>query len=160
MLRKINNPFPALAGDAYRCFGCSPFNDHGLHLQFQEDDGEVFCCWTPTAKFEGWRGVVHGGILATIIDEVANWFILTRQKTAGVTSEMTVKYLKPVRINNGEIKVIARFFSQEKQTVTLSCLVTDKEGIQYAGAKVSYFLFPQNVAGLKYNYPGPDAFYT
>ena len=158
MVKKIHNPFPGLAGSAYHCFGCSPFNDHGLQLQFWEEDAAVFCKWTPTSQFEGWKGVVHGGILAAIIDEVANWHILTREKTAGVTTEMTIKYLKPVRIIHGEIKVTARFLRQEKQIVTISCVVTDSEGIQYAVAEVSYFLFPQNVAALKYNYPGSDAF--
>ncbi len=160
MIRKITNPFPGLAGEGYQCFGCSPFNDHGLQLLFWDNDGEVICKWSPSAKFEGYRGIVHGGILAAIIDETASWFILTQHNTTGVTSEMTIKYLKPARIANGEIKVTARFLRKKKQIVTVSCVVTDGTGIQCAISEVSCFIFPENIAGSKYNYPGPDAFYT
>ncbi len=160
MGRKINNPFPGLSGDEYRCFGCSPFNGHGLQLQFQEEDGEVFCTWMPSSKFEGWKGIVHGGILATIMDELGSWFILTQHGTSGVTSELTIKYLKPVRIVKGEIRASARFLRKDKKTVTLSCVLTDGENTQCAVAEVTYFVFPENVAVSKYNYPGQEAFYS
>lgn len=159
-MRKINNPFPGLSGNAYRCFGCSPFNGHGLQLQFQEDDGVVFCRRMPKAEFEGWKDVVHGGILATIMDELGSWFILTQHKTASVSSELNIKYLKPVRITKGEIRASARFLRKDRQTVTLSCVLTDGEGTQCAVAEVTYFIFPQDVAAAKYNYPGAEAFYS
>jgi uncharacterized protein (TIGR00369 family) len=157
-MKKIRNPFPGLAGKDYQCFGCSPFNEHGLQLEFWDNDGEVVCKWLPTPKFEGWRGVVHGGILATLIDEVANWLVLTRHKTAGVTTEMKVKYVKPVRIVNGEIQVTARFLRQDQKTVTVSCDITDKEGNPCVTAEVTYFVFPEEIATKKYHYPGADAF--
>jgi acyl-coenzyme A thioesterase PaaI-like protein len=53
------------------CFGCSPHNDRGLQLEFvRTGPKEVECRYTAAAHFGGMPGVIHGGIQATILDEV------------------------------------------------------------------------------------------
>ncbi len=52
------------------CFGCGVDNPDGLQLQFHVDpDGVVAACWVPNTKWEGLRGIVHGGIVTTLLDE-------------------------------------------------------------------------------------------
>lgn len=51
------------------CFACGPDNPRGLHLQFEKSEGEMIAEWTPDATLEGFHGVVHGGIVSTVLDE-------------------------------------------------------------------------------------------
>ncbi len=48
--RQVNNPFTQIEG--YNCFGCSPKNDFGLHLEFYEEGDEIVCEWQPKAQFQ------------------------------------------------------------------------------------------------------------
>lgn len=59
-----------LIGDEY-CFACGPKNPVGLRLEFEtEDHGVSRTVWVPGDEHQGYAGVVHGGLLATVLDEV------------------------------------------------------------------------------------------
>ena len=57
------------------CFGCSERNPIGLHLSFTMADGEVRAPFTPQAEHQGWPGFMHGGLVATMLDEAMGWVI-------------------------------------------------------------------------------------
>ncbi|UCE27253.1 MAG: PaaI family thioesterase [Candidatus Coatesbacteria bacterium] len=58
-----------LVGDDY-CFACGPKNPIGLHLEFEtEDHGVSRTVWVPKEEHQGYVGVVHGGLIATVLDE-------------------------------------------------------------------------------------------
>ncbi len=159
-MRKIRNPFLEM-GDKhnYNCFGCSPFNEIGLQLDFWEDGDELLAKWQPRTSLEGWMGILHGGIQATLLDELAGWIVLVKMKTAGVTAAMNIEYLKPLTISKGEITVRGKLISTEKRLAKIECSLFDNDGIEYAKAQLSYFHFPENLAKTKYHYPGIEAFY-
>jgi uncharacterized protein (TIGR00369 family) len=160
-MRKITNPFvPVASEDGYNCFGCSPANERGLHLEFWEDGEELVARWQPDKIYEGWVGILHGGIQATLLDETAAWLVFVRLKTAGVTSGMHIDYTKPVYIAKGEISISARLISRENRLARIACRLADGEGKICATADVTYFCFPEKIARLKYNYPGPEAFFA
>lgn len=158
-MKKITNPFiHAAETGEYNCFGCSPGNKHGLHLEFWLDGGEVVAKWQPQKDYEGWLGVLHGGIQATLLDEAAAWLVFVNLKTSGVTAAMNVAYTKPVYISKGEITIRATLISVEKRMANIGCTLQDGEGEICARADVTYFCFPENIARAKYNYPGVEAF--
>ncbi len=157
---KIKNPFTKMGSrDNYNCFGCSPFNEIGLQLEFWENGDEVLAKWKPRNSLEGWHDVIHGGVQAALLDELAGWIVLVKMKTAGVTSEMNIKYLKPVNISKGEITVSGKVISSEKRLARISASLFDGEGQECATAELLYFCFPENIARAKYHYPGHEAFY-
>jgi uncharacterized protein (TIGR00369 family) len=80
-----------------RCFACGPENPEGMRLKFTYDEaGQRFLCkFRPPRRFTGPPGHLHGGIIATILDEVMGKWNRLRQVYA-MTREMTVEYLKPV----------------------------------------------------------------
>lgn len=156
---RINNPFSLQAGtDSYNCFGCSPANEAGLHLDFWLNEEELIARWHPQKHFEGWAGILHGGIQGTLVDEAAAWLVFVLLKTAGVTTEMNIKYLKPVQIANGQITVRATLLTSEKRLAKINCTLEDGKGVVCATSEITYFCFPANVAREKYNYPGSEAF--
>jgi uncharacterized protein (TIGR00369 family) len=88
----------SLAGyqfEPHRCFACGELNEHGLRLQLHADETG---CWTELTldeRFQGWESVAHGGIVATILDEVMAWSVIGRG-TWGVTARLNLSFRKPI----------------------------------------------------------------
>ena len=81
----------------HHCFACGELNEIGLHLKLNLEHGR---CWTELElprKFEGWEGIIHGGILCTILDEVMAWSLVA-QDNWGVTARMSITFRKPVTV--------------------------------------------------------------
>jgi uncharacterized protein (TIGR00369 family) len=87
-------PMPHTAQN--RCFGCGEANSAGLHLEFfLAEDGSVVSLPTIPDNFEGPTGFLHGGIIATLLDETMSKAVRARGLTA-MTRQMEVDYLRPV----------------------------------------------------------------
>ena len=157
-MRSIINPFINTSG--YNCFGCSPNNENGLRMVFFEDENEVVAEWTPDGRFQGYGNVLHGGIQATLMDELASWYIYVKMDTAGVTSGMEIKFLKPVFTNSGPVKVCAGFRDRQKNIINISTRLEDNTGKICSEAIVSYFTYPEKIARERLHYPGKDAFFS
>ncbi len=85
------------------CFVCGLQNSAGLQLRF-EDDGQntARAEFTVPDQFNGYPGVVHGGIVAAILDEVAGRALLARgheYKNLFVTLKMEIRYRQPTPTN-------------------------------------------------------------
>ena len=83
-----------------RCFGCGGANSRGMQLTFEQDEAarRIRGTFRVSAEYQGGSGFVHGGIIATLLDEVmgkANRF----RGVHAVTAELTVEYLKPVPVD-------------------------------------------------------------
>lgn len=159
-MRKIRNPWkdPENIGE-YNCFACSPYNNAGLQLEFWENEEEIITKWKPERSYEGWIGILHGGIQATLLDEIGGWVVMLKLKTTGVTSDMQVSYVKPVKVQKGEVTVKGKLDSVEGRIAKISASLFDGTGEECAKAKLSYFVFPEKIAKARYQYPGIDAFF-
>lgn len=52
------------------CFACGPDHPHGLKLRLRADGhGSVMANWIPRKEWEGYQGIIHGGVVATVLDE-------------------------------------------------------------------------------------------
>jgi uncharacterized protein (TIGR00369 family) len=78
------------------CFGCGPTNPAGLRLSFTETDEGVEVEYTVPSHLQGATGIVHGGILATLLDETLCMTAYAKAGTPVFTGELTVRYLRPV----------------------------------------------------------------
>lgn len=92
-------PRVLLPRDTNPCFGCGGSNARGMQLTFEQNDAErrirgVFCV---SADYQGARGFVHGGIIATLLDEVMAKVSRFDNEHA-VTAELTVEYKRPVPV--------------------------------------------------------------
>ncbi len=153
---KITNPYNKL--DEHFCFGCSDQNPIGLHLEFDVVGDTVESYWNPSKAYQGFYKVLHGGIIATLVDEVGAWAIQLLVKTAGVTSELNVRYLKPVDATLGAIKIVAKVLEIRKRLVDVHVELLSAENVICAEAKITYFIYPEKIAREKLFYPGIQAF--
>ncbi|WP_439185054.1 PaaI family thioesterase [Carboxylicivirga taeanensis] len=158
-IKMILNPFIKHKGNSYNCFGCSPHNHAGLNLNFFSDGQKVFAHWMPKQQFEGYTNVVHGGIQATLMDEIASWYIYSMLDTAGVTKGMNVSYHKPLYVSSGEVKVEAELKKLDDRLAVILTQLYNAKGVLCSSATVEYFLFPPQLARSKYMYPGKEQFW-
>lgn len=83
------------AFEPHNCFACGTLNRNGLHLDLHVD-GER--CWADLEipeRFQGWDEIAHGGIVATILDEVMAWSLVDADNW-GLTARMSVDFKRPV----------------------------------------------------------------
>ena len=156
-MRKIRNPFIQLEG--YNCFGCSPKNPIGLNLSFVEAGEEIVAEWTPNQYFQGYHNVLHGGIQATLMDEVASWTVYVKVKTSGVTSKAEIRYHKPVYIDGGTLTIKAHVVQMRRNLADIEVNLYDKTGQLLAQGLLTFFTFPQKRSQESLYYPDPDEFY-
>lgn len=83
--------------EPHNCFACSPDNARGLQLEFQQsEDGAVVAEWIPEADLEGYRGIVHGGLVSTVLDE-AMAKVVAATGSEALTAELHVRFRQQVR---------------------------------------------------------------
>jgi len=154
--RKISNPF--IRHEAYNCFGCSPRNKIGLQLQFVEDGEWLSAEWTPDHNHEGWFNVLHGGLQTTLLDELGSWVVFVKMGTAGVTSKLEIKFIKPVHVDKGTVKIKGRIKEIRRNIAIIEAFLFDGQGILCAETTMHYFAFSQEKARELMMFPGREAF--
>jgi uncharacterized protein (TIGR00369 family) len=83
----------------HNCFACGGQNPIGMHLEIELGDGTARTEFVPGPDFVGWESKVHGGILATLLDEVMAWAPSSHDSWA-VTADMHIRFRAPA--NPGE----------------------------------------------------------
>jgi uncharacterized protein (TIGR00369 family) len=87
---------PLFHGAQNHCFGCGTNNPVGLKLEFSKTaEGAVLCAAVVSNNYEGPPGYLHGGIIATLLDEAMSKANRAQGVTA-MTRQMQVEYLRPV----------------------------------------------------------------
>ena len=83
-----------------QCFGCGGANSTGMKLTFVQDDAQkkITGQFRIGKEYQGGTGYVHGGIIATLLDEAMGKVSRLHDVTA-VTAELKIQYLRPVRVN-------------------------------------------------------------
>jgi len=124
--------------DDHFCFACGGANADGLRLRFEyPEPGRCRAEFIPARKFQGWQDTLHGGIIATLLDEGFAHALGGPGRgsgTSAVTAEMTVRYKKPAAIGRKLILegwVVAR----DRRVVSCESVLRDESGTEIAAAK-------------------------
>jgi uncharacterized protein (TIGR00369 family) len=125
-------PFAHVAHN--RCFGCGPANPTGLHLEFlRAEDGSVVCLATVPDRFEGPADYLHGGIIATLLDETMSKAVRASGRTA-MTRRMEIDYLRPVP-SGAQIRVEGRVRRSDGRKHWTEAKILDAGGTVLAQGK-------------------------
>ena len=81
------------------CFACGPKNTRGLHLQFDLDRNRrrLRTRWTPAKECQGYRDIVHGGMISLVLDELMVNLLWTLHMPA-VTATLNIRLRRPARV--------------------------------------------------------------
>lgn len=105
-----------------RCFGCGADNADGLQMRFEPIDGESICLFRVPLRFQSWAGMVHGGLVALMLDEAVGWAAWHAGRP-GVTGKLEVRYRQPLRLDD-EVRVLGRIDQVRRTLVYASSSIT------------------------------------
>jgi len=118
------------------CFACSPQNPVGLHLKFDLEDEICRAVFTGNENHQGWDGLVHGGLLMTLLDEaMAQW--LWRKNIRAMTAEINVRFSLPVAVGQ-EIAVEAHCEKNHRRLYQLTARIILPDGRPAARATAKF----------------------
>ena len=132
----------------------------GLKMTFREAGDEIISTWQPDEHFQGFIDILHGGIQAAMMDEIASWVVFVKLDTAGVTYRLNTRYRKPVRLSAGTITLRARIIERKRNIASIQVKLFDGENRECAEGMAEYFLLAPDKARTEMHYPGKEAFYT
>ncbi|HBX50163.1 MAG: thioesterase [Bacteroidetes bacterium RIFOXYA12_FULL_35_11] len=156
-MKKIFNPYKNIKD--YFCFGCSPDNQNGLQMDFYEDGDFIICNWKPKHHLQGYVNVLHGGIQATLLDEIASWVVNIKLKTAGVTYNMDINLKKPLYLNKAPYHIRAALIEQKRKVAIIHAELFDADKTLCTEGKIQYYVFPEAYAKDTLLYPGLETFF-
>ena len=118
-----------------RCFGCGQSNPVGLRLEFflAPDQSVVSLPTIPPDTFEGHPGYLHGGIIATLLDESMSKAVRARGFIA-MTRHLEVDYLRPVP-SNAPLRLEGRVTRNEGRKHWSEAKIFDNNGVVLAQGK-------------------------
>jgi len=124
-------------------------NPVGLQLDFYDYGDYVESEWIANKNYEGWHGVLHGGIVATLLDEVGSWVIISKIGRAGMTVELNVRYHKKISTNE-KIYIQGKLIEHKRNIAFIESKIIQNGEIK-ASAISKYFLFDQKTSKEVYN---------
>ena len=114
------------------CFGCSKRNEIGLHLDFWWNDGKAYSKVKLGREYCGFEGVVHGGIVATLLDEISSWALGFDRTKMSFTLNAKIDYLKIVPVNQ-ELYLVGDVLEKNGDISKVRSVVLNHEGNALAG---------------------------
>jgi uncharacterized protein (TIGR00369 family) len=138
----------------HNCFACGDSNPIGMRLQIELGEGVASTSWTPGPDFVGWEDKVHGGMLATLLDEVMAWAPASYDSWA-VTAEVQIRYRSPA--NPGEtLSANGRVTQRRRRIYHVRGEVHGQDGRLVAEAEGRFLgASPTQKAELKERYSRP-----
>jgi len=117
------------------CWGCGKNNEHGLQIKSCWIEDETICVWQPKQYHVAMAGILHGGIIATVMDchcgVTANTWALRHLGESAkpyLTGSFEIKYLRPASIEK-PILLRARVNEMKGRKITVTCSLFS-EGIE------------------------------
>jgi uncharacterized protein (TIGR00369 family) len=121
--------FPHAASN--RCFGCGSANASGLRLEFfRATDGSVVASPIVPMAFDGHPGYLHGGIIATLLDEAMSKAVRALGKSA-MTRKLEVDYLRPVP-SGAPLRIVGRVTRNDGRKHWAEASIGNEEGVTLA----------------------------
>jgi uncharacterized protein (TIGR00369 family) len=135
----------------HNCFACGGDNPIGMKLHIELADGAARTTWTVGHDYVGWSDKAHGGIIATLLDEVMAWAPSSFDSWA-VTAEMTVRYRSPASPGE-ELTATGRVVEQRRRIYKVEGEVRGADGRLVAQGSGRYLgATPSDKAELKARY--------
>jgi uncharacterized protein (TIGR00369 family) len=138
---------PLKHGALHHCFGCGEENRSGLHLKFYVDEERQVVCRARVPKhFEGPPGHVHGGIIATMLDEAMSKANRAHDVVA-MTRQLDVEYLRPVPLQL-PLRLTGRRVSHDGRKHFCEAEIVNEKGTVLARGKALFIAVDRRILKL------------
>src|SRR4051812_2565484 len=119
------------------CFVCGESNPAGLKLRFESDGWMVRAQFVPRPEHVGFKATVHGGLIATVLDEIMVWACAVRTRKFAFCAEMTVRFLSPLKPGQ-EVIVTGELVQDRRRLFEARGELKDSAGLVYATGAGKY----------------------
>ena len=120
------------------CFVCGESNPAGLRLRFETDGRIVQTRFRPRAELVGFKGVVHGGLIATVLDEIMVWACAVQARQFAFCAELKVRFVNS--LSPGEEVIVTGEMSANRKHRVFEAKATARNaaGVTLAEATGKY----------------------
>ena len=153
--RPLEEPLDGRLFERNPCWGCSPTHPFGLRLELRREGDEVVTEIQPSEMHQGPPGLMHGGLVFALADEVGAWAVLAATSKFGFTAAFEGKLLKPVRIGQ-PIEARGRIVKASRRVVDTAVRVI-QGGSDVLAAQVRFVLVDESGAERLLGGPVPEA---
>ena len=126
------------------CFGCGQNNPIGMKLRFAKDGETIRAEFTPDKMHQGWPGLLHGGILACLLDEAMSNVAYATGNTT-MTATIEIRWRQPVKVAV-PLVVTAWITRQRKKIIETAGKVELKDGTVIAESTAKQFIAENKAA--------------
>ena len=139
------------------CFVCGVDNHNGLRINFYEEEaGKTLARTTIPEHFQGYPGIVHGGIIAAMLDEVSGRTIMGDKDTRWmVTASLSVRYRRPVPVGK-PLKLVGVLKEDSGQIARVHGEICDENDVLLAESDAVMASVPKTVRESMENLPAED----
>jgi acyl-coenzyme A thioesterase PaaI-like protein len=120
------------------CFGCGKKNPIGLKLDFEWDGKTARTQFTPTEFYQGWTGIVHGGILNSILDEAMAYAAIFEGLHC-ITARMETRIKRPARVGEA-LLITSSVTKKSRKIINTKASITLEDGTLVAEGTSSQFI--------------------
>ena len=125
-------------------------------MEFYEDGEDLVSMWNSSDTYQGWLKTLHGGIQATLMDELGGWIVNRKLQTAGMTTALNMKYRNPVPTGDGVILEIRGRITEMKRNFAFIHATLSHNGTVCSSCDMTYFCFPKDKAEKDFFFTGCD----
>jgi acyl-coenzyme A thioesterase PaaI-like protein len=120
------------------CFGCGQENPIGLKLRFRKDGGMIRTEFTPGEFHQGWPGIVHGGIINTLLDEAMGYATFFEELYC-VTAKTEVRIRQPVSVGQ-QLFISSTITRKTRKLIETEAAIALEDGTPVAEAKATMYI--------------------
>lgn len=109
------------------CFACGSDNPIGLKLEFKEENDKYITEFTPGPEHQSYNGMVHGGIISTLLDEVMGRYINIKTGKNAFTARLEVRYRHHTPINQ-PLKIVGSIERKKGRLYEMKAVIQLPDG--------------------------------
>lgn len=146
---------PDVFGPESPCFGCSPRHPFGFHLRFEKIGESVVTRFTPSEHHQGPPGVMHGGLVTALADEIGAWTLIGVLGRFGFTASLEGRLSRPVRIGR---EVVGTGVIEKRSTRVVGVEVRlEQDGQEAFRGRFTFAVLDESAAERFLGGPLPEA---
>jgi uncharacterized protein (TIGR00369 family) len=139
----------------HSCFVCGDSNATGLKLRFETDGRIVSTRFTPRAEHIGFQQTIHGGIIATLLDEIMVWACAVQTRRFAYCAELNVRFANPLRPGEETLATAELVSNRRDKIYEARGELRDASGLVLASATGKYLpLKPVEVPAMLADFVG------
>ena len=143
-----------VGGRGVMCYACGEKNERGLHMEFRREGDRAVCDYTPCEYQQGYPGRMHGGLVATLLDEAMGWAVYGAQQW-GATARLSVRFRRPVGLDQ-KLRVDAWITHNRSKLIELRGEVRGEDGALLAEGEGTFMKLDERT-GAEMNQLARDA---